>query len=93
MNLQEMANELEDPNSNLSLQWDQEYDRHVMQLCLEKIAKEVSTQTMQAFQLHALEELPAKTVADKLGMTPVAVYGAKARVMAHLRNMAGDLLG
>jgi RNA polymerase sigma-70 factor (ECF subfamily) len=92
VNLEGMADQLEDVRSDLSQQWDREHDRHVIRRCLEIIAAEVTPQTLQAFRMLAVEDQAVERVAAALQMTPVAVYGAKARVMARLRKIAAELL-
>ena len=92
VNLTGMADELEDPRSDLSQQWDREHNRFVVRRSLEMIAGEVSAQTVRAFQMLVLEDCTVDAVATALHMTPVAVYGAKARVMARLRQKVAELL-
>jgi RNA polymerase sigma-70 factor (ECF subfamily) len=45
------------------------------------------------FARFVLDGLPADEVAAELGTTPNAVYIAKSRVLARLREEAGGLLG
>ena len=51
------------------------------------VRREIEEQTYQAFELFAVEELPAAEVAERLGITPNAVYGAKRRVMERLKEL------
>jgi RNA polymerase sigma-70 factor (ECF subfamily) len=77
--------QLDDPHSDLSRQWDEEHDQQLVRRTLASIQAEFSTQTWQIFQMLVLEDRPAAEVAQQLGLTPNAVYVAKARVLARLR--------
>src|SRR5262245_10020181 len=45
-----MLDQLEDPESGLSRQWDQEHDQHVTRLLLEQIRDRFETTTWEAFR-------------------------------------------
>ncbi len=77
--------QLEDPHSALSRQWDQEHDQQLVRRLLAGIQAEFNPATWQVFHLLVLEDCPAAEVAQRLGLTPNAVYVAKARVLARLR--------
>lgn len=77
--------QLEDGDSALSRQWDQEHDRHLVRQLLAGIQAEFNATTWQVFQMLVLEDRPAAEVAHCLTITPNAVYVAKARVLARLR--------
>lgn len=88
----ERLHELEDPNSALSLAWDEEHDRHVAQTLLESIRLEFQPASWHAFQQTVCEGRAAADVAAELGLTVNAVLIAKSRVLKRLRQNAGDLL-
>ena len=50
------------------------------------------TTTWQAFWAMAVDGLSAKAAAEKLGLTPAAVYTAKSRVLNRLRHELDGLL-
>jgi RNA polymerase sigma-70 factor (ECF subfamily) len=83
--LSNWVDQLADPDSVLSRQWDQEHDQQLARRLLASIQCEFNAQTWQVFQLLVLEELPAAEVAQRVGITQNAVYVAKARVLARLR--------
>jgi RNA polymerase sigma factor (sigma-70 family) len=58
-----------------------------LEQALERVAREVSVQTMEAFRMFALQGLPASVVAAELGMTENAVSGAKRRVLERVREL------
>jgi RNA polymerase sigma factor (sigma-70 family) len=90
--LQLWLNQLEDPTSDLSRLWDQEHDRHVTRHLLEQLKREFESKTWQAFSRVALDGVPAAQAAAELGITANAVFIAKSRVLARLRQEAEGLV-
>jgi RNA polymerase sigma-70 factor (ECF subfamily) len=84
--------ELEDPESGLSILWDQEHDRHVMGRLLERIEPEVAPSTWEAFRRVLVEGKDEFAVAKELGLSVNAVFIAKSRVLARLRRAAEGFL-
>jgi len=84
--------QLEDPNSDLSRQWDQDHDRHVSQKLLLLVKDDFAPTTWEAFSRCALEARPAAQVAKELGISDNAVLLAKSRVIKRLRREAGGFL-
>jgi RNA polymerase sigma-70 factor (ECF subfamily) len=84
--------QLEDPNSDLSRQWDQEHDKHVAQRLLAIVQPDFEPNTWTAFTRFALDGLPAAEVARQLGMSESAVVQAKSRILKRLREEAGGLM-
>lgn len=82
----EMLDQLADPNSGLSQIWNDEHDRHVMHHLLAKIQPQFTPQTWTAFERVAREGANAQEVAEELGITINAVFIAKSRVMSRLRQ-------
>ncbi len=60
---------------------------------LDLIRSEFEEPTWRAFWLATVEGRDSPSVAAELGMSPVAVRIAKSRVLARLREEAGDLIG
>jgi RNA polymerase sigma-70 factor (ECF subfamily) len=87
-----MLAELEDSDGNLSRQWDAEHDRHVTQMLLERIRGDFEPRTWQAFEMVALQGVPAAEAAGRLGLTTNAVFIAKSRVLTRLRQIGAGLL-
>ncbi len=77
--------QLADPDSALSRQWDQEHDQQLVRRMLASIQAEFNARTWQVFQLQVLEDRPVAEVAQRLGITANAVYVAKSRVLTRLR--------
>ncbi len=84
--------QLVDPESALSREWDREHDEHVVQKLLAAVKGDFSATTWGAFCRLTLDHLPAAQVAEELGMPENAVLLAKSRVIRRLRQEAGDLL-
>jgi RNA polymerase sigma-70 factor, ECF subfamily len=89
--LQEL-DQLEDPNSALSRQWDAEHDRHVANRLLEMIRPDFEANTWQAFRRVALEGASPDQAAAELGVSVNAVFIAKSRVLGRLREEGKGLL-
>lgn len=88
----ELLAQLADPQSGLSKIWEQEYDKHVTQSLLQRIRHHFSEKTWTAFHRFTLEGASAETVAADLEMTTNAVFIAKSRVLAKLREYGRGLL-
>ncbi len=84
--------QLADPESALSRQWDEEHDQQLVRRLLASIRTEFNPTTWQVFRMLVLEDRPAAEVARQLGLTTNAVYVAKARVLARLREEARGML-
>lgn len=89
---QQMLDQLDDPDSELSRLWDHEHDRHVTQRLLEIIRHQFEPKTWQAFQRVAVDGLPAQQVATELKLTVNAVFIAKSRVLNRLRQEGAGLI-
>lgn len=87
-----VLDQLEDPESGLSQEWDREHDRHVTHRLLETIRPQFEVRTWQAFRRVALDGASPDDVAAELGVSVNAVFIAKSRVLSRLRQEAGDLL-
>jgi RNA polymerase sigma-70 factor (ECF subfamily) len=84
--------ELCDPASGLSRHWDEQHDHHVLHGLLWQVRPEFTEPTWTAFHRTTLDGVPARQVAAELDMTVNAVLIAKSRVLARLRQEAGNLL-
>jgi RNA polymerase sigma-70 factor (ECF subfamily) len=79
------VDQLEDPASALSGEWDREHDRQLVRRLLAGIRPEFGDKTWRVFQMLVLEDRPVAEVAAALGITANSVYVAKATVLARLR--------
>jgi RNA polymerase sigma-70 factor (ECF subfamily) len=83
---------IEDPDSDLNRQWDKEHDGYVLDCLLDLVRAEFEPATLQAFRRLALDGAAGAAVADELGMSVAAVYGAKSRVLQRIRQEAEGLI-
>ena len=90
--VKEVLNQVEDPESELNHQWDQEHDRYVLRCLLDLMEQEFEPSTLQAFRRLALEGASGAEVADELGLSVAAVYVAKSRVLRKIRQHAAGLI-
>ena len=91
-NLDTLLQQLEDPDSDLSRQWDEEHDRHVAGRLLDLIRPEFEPSTWEAFRLLVLEGRTTAQVAAELGLSANAVRIAKSRVLRRFRQEAHGLI-
>jgi RNA polymerase sigma factor (sigma-70 family) len=66
--------------------WELEYQRRLASLAMDRIKSEFQDSTWQAFWLTAVEGLAAADVARKVGISSGAIYVAKSRVLARLKE-------
>jgi len=83
---------LADPTDDLSREWDKEHDLFVARRLLEILRPQFEEKTWTAFERFALKGEAAAEVAKDLGITSNAVFIAKSRVLARLREEAAGLL-
>jgi RNA polymerase sigma-70 factor (ECF subfamily) len=91
--LSDWIDQLEGPTSELSRQWDQEHDQQLVRRLLGVVQSDFQPKTWEAFRLLVLEDRPAAEVARLCDMGTSAVYVAKSRVLARLRQELGGLVG
>ena len=85
-NIQKLLAEQPDANPEDSAVFDQEYRRQAFAWAAEEIRPEFHVSTWAAFWLTSVENQSAAEAAKKLEITPGAVYIARSRVMARLRQ-------
>lgn len=84
---------LEAPDDPLAREWDREHDLHVTRKLLERLGSEFEPKTWELFRHFVLDGESAEAVAAEQGTTTNAVYIAKSRVLARLREEAAGLIG
>src|SRR5262249_48364218 len=84
--------QIEDPQSDLNRQWDEEHDQYVLNCLLDLVEEEFEPSTLQAFRRLALEGASGAEAAEELGLSVAAVYMAKSRGLARIRREAEGLI-
>ena len=84
--------QLADPDSDLNRQWDEEHDRYVLGCLLDLVEQEFEPTTLRAFRRLTLDGASGAEVAGELGLSVAAVYVAKSRVLARIRQEAEGLI-
>ena len=87
-----LLEELADPGSELNRLWDAEHDRHVLRGLMALVEPEFAPATWAAFVRTALDGRSAAEAAEELGLSVNAVHIARSRVLARLRQEAGEVL-
>src|SRR5262245_5233635 len=86
--LLDQVNQLEDPASAPSRQWDQEHDAHVVRRLLALIEPDFEESSWQAFRAVMFEGQTPSAAAARLGMSVNAVLLSKSRILSRLRQEA-----
>lgn len=71
--------------------WEHEWRETTLEHCLQQVRQEFDAKTFRAFELFAHEGLPAKDVAEQLGMTSNAVFIAKHRILKRIRELLPEI--
>jgi RNA polymerase sigma-70 factor (ECF subfamily) len=79
------------PDEDPEALWDREYERRLLAWAASQVRGAIQESTWQAFWQTAVEGKSGKEVAEQLGMTVAAVYLAKSRVMARLKEQIRQL--
>jgi RNA polymerase sigma-70 factor (ECF subfamily) len=85
-------NELEDPASGPSRQWDREHDEYIARRLLELLEPEFTPTTWQAFRRQVMDGGKPAAVARELGISTNAVLLAKSRVLRRMRQEIAGLV-
>lgn len=88
---QERLDAVADRSTEREDDWEREYQRRLAAQAMELVKDEFQPNTWQAFWRTAVEGRAAQEVGDELKMTPGAVYVAKSRVLARIREEAQRL--
>lgn len=71
--------------------WDREYHQRLFEWAAEKVRPSFRSATWQAFWQTTVENRDARTVADALGLSIGAVYIARSRVLARIKEQVQQL--
>src|SRR5262249_3569351 len=72
--------------SDAAALWAEEYELRLFAWAAHRVRPEFAETTWQAFWQTGIDGCPAKSVGEKLGLSIGAVYIAKSRVLAKLRE-------
>jgi RNA polymerase sigma-70 factor (ECF subfamily) len=68
-------------------EWEAEWQPRLFRWACAQVRRDVTDATWQAFWKTAVEDQPVKQVATGLGMTAGAVYIARCRILARLKEL------
>jgi RNA polymerase sigma-70 factor (ECF subfamily) len=68
-------------------EWEAEWEQRLFAWACEEVRRDVSDRTWQAFWRTAMEDQTGKQVAGDLGLSVAAVYRARSRVLARLKEL------
>ena len=82
---------VEIPDDSAAETWDLECRRRLFAWACEHVQPAVSPKTWTAFWRTAVDGASGETVAKEIGITVAAVYLAKGRVLAKLRDAVAEV--
>ena len=89
---QQRLEEIQSTSETPVAEWDEECDRFRFAWAAERVRGQVQSTTWEAFWKTAVDGLSGQEVAAALGMSVAAVYLAKSRVMARLKDLLRQVL-
>lgn len=90
--VQEMLTQLADSSSAVAQAFDREHDQYVIRMLLRNAHSVFEPITMQVFQVHVIDGIPAAETAKSLNVSVATVHTAKSRVLRRLRQEAALLI-
>lgn len=81
----ERLEEVASPDTELE-SWDEEYERNLAALAMQRVQAEVQPAAWQAFWQTAMSGRSGREVGEALGMSAGAVYVARSRILARIKE-------
>ena len=75
------------PQPEEEAEWDAEFRQRLFAWACEEARRTVNDASWQAFWRTAVDGQPGKQVAEALGLTVAAVYHARSRILARLKEL------
>jgi RNA polymerase sigma-70 factor (ECF subfamily) len=88
-----VVNQLEDKEADMEVYWELEHRRLMFEWAASQIRNNYESQTWEAFERLALRNENPSVVAQNLNMKLGAVYVAKSRITAKLRELIESVAG
>ncbi len=82
-----------EPSPAEAASWEKEYHARVLQWAMDRVRGEFQANTWEAFHETAIQHRPVAEVAQALGVSAGAIYIARSRVIARLRDCVLELDG
>src|SRR5471030_1275147 len=84
--MQQRLEQHADANGDLSADWEADYQRTMAAQAMERVKSEFQAATWEAFMQAAVEGRTPAQVSSRVGLSVGAIYVAKSRVIARLRQ-------
>lgn len=88
----DILDQLEDPKSELSQQWNSEHDQFVLRRVLELTRSEFDAKTFDVFSRNTLQGESPQSISVETGISVGQIYKIKHRVLQRLREIADGLV-
>lgn len=86
----DVLHQVPDENAATAM-WDEEWERSILQSCIDRLRVEIEPVTFRAFELAVRENNSAEEVAAELGIPVKAVYNAKHRGLKRVRELREEM--
>ena len=74
------------PHDDLEAAWDQEWEKHLLSLALERVRDRLNERTWRGFKMYVLENQSVEKVCKELGLNANALYQHRNRVIRMLKE-------
>jgi RNA polymerase sigma-70 factor (ECF subfamily) len=88
----QVVQQLEDPDSAVSSEWNATHDQHVLNRLLALLETDFEPTTVTLFRKLVFEQVSFQKVAEEFSVSIPALYSMKSRVLKRLREEAAGLL-
>jgi RNA polymerase sigma factor (sigma-70 family) len=88
--MNQMLAEHAEPNDGAEA-WEREYQRRLAAIAMERIKGDFQSTTWRAFWLTAVEGMAVAEVSQQVGLSAGAIYVAKSRVLARLKEEVDEM--
>ena len=83
----------QEPSRDESDKWEREYQLHMFHWAVRQVKAEFRDSTWQAFWLTVVDSMSVEQASKQLQLSPGAIYIARSRVLARIRNLIMSIEG
>ncbi len=73
--------------------WEKEYQLHLFHWAVKQVKAEFRESTWKAFCLTVMDNMPVEQASQQLSLSPGAIYIARSRVLARIRDLIASIEG
>jgi RNA polymerase sigma factor (sigma-70 family) len=80
-----------DPHYPNPTAWEEDWERNLMDVAIERVKLKVDSKLYQVFDLYVFREWPVMKIANAFGISPGSVYTAKSRISKLIKQEVDQL--